>query len=228
MPLAPPSEEELLRRAHAVAGLTLAELAKQLAATVPAQPRRAKGWAGALLESALGASAGPRPLPDFPHLGIELKTLPVNTAGQPLESTYVCTASLAPVSGQRWEDSVVRRKLQRVLWMPIVGNRDTPPTERRIGTPLLWRPDADEERWLHADWEELMELIALGRLDQIDGRHGRYLQLRPKAAHARELTAAIDADGVHSLALPRGFYLRARFTRLILERHYYLTVNSDW
>jgi DNA mismatch repair protein MutH len=227
MPLEPRSAVELLRWAHAVAGLTLAELAKQLAATVPAQPRRAKGWAGALLESALGASAGPRPQPDFPHLGIELKTLPVSAAGQPLESTYVCTAPLARASGQRWEDSVVRRKLQRVLWMPIVGDRDTPPAARRVGTPLLWQPDAEEERWLRVDWEELMELIALGRLDQIDGRRGRYLQLRPKAAHARALTAAIDADGAHRLALPRGFYLRARFTRLILERHYHLAMTSE-
>ena len=47
-----------------------------------------------LLETALGATAGSKAEQDFSHLGIELKTLPINAEGFPLETTFV---SLAPL-----------------------------------------------------------------------------------------------------------------------------------
>ena len=43
---------------------------------------------------ALGASAGNKSLPDFESLDIELKTLPVSTEGQVLETTFVCSIDL--------------------------------------------------------------------------------------------------------------------------------------
>ena len=38
---------------------------------------------------------------------------------------------------------------------------------------------------MREDWEEQVELIATGRLDELDARMGTYLQIRPKAANAR-------------------------------------------
>lgn len=37
--------------------------------------------------------------------------------------------------------------------------------ERRIGTPILWEPDPHELQLLQQDWEEIMELIALGKVE---------------------------------------------------------------
>ena len=76
-----------------------------------------------LLELYLGAMAGSKPEQDFPELGIELKTIPVDAAGKPLETTFVCVAPLTGNSGVTRASSHVRHKLARVLWIPVEGER---------------------------------------------------------------------------------------------------------
>ncbi|NNF97443.1 MAG: hypothetical protein HKM94_11000, partial [Halobacteria archaeon] len=120
LPATPPrSEAELLANAEHIAGLTLAELAECMKLSVPASLQNAKGWVGQLIEQCLGATAASLPEPDFQHIGVELKSLPINRHGQPQESTYVCTVPLLDHTGLQWETSWVRRKLQRVLWVPV-------------------------------------------------------------------------------------------------------------
>lgn len=216
-PVSPPrSEHQLMDRARALAGHPLATIAKRHAMPVPATLHRAKGWTGTLIERALGATAGSRAEPDFPHLGIELKTLPVDDRGRPRQSTYVCVAPLSTAELGDWSDSWARRKLARVLWVPIVG--DGHPGDRRVGTAFVWSPDEADEAVLKADWEEFAALVALGDLARIDGRLGKALQVRPKAADASARTWALD-DGAHWVRdLPRGFYLRPSFTGELLAR----------
>ena len=214
----PTSENELLARAQACAGLTVGHLAEAQGRPVPRDLRRHKGWLGELLESVLGASAASRPEPDFVVLGIELKTIPVSVDGRPLESTHVCTVAIHDLVGQRWQTSTVRTKLTRVLWIPIEAPSGVALPARRVGAPVLWSPDAAQERVLRADWEEHMELLATGRFDAVDARLGVYLQIRPKAANGRALVSASDSDGVPATTLPRGFYLRPDFTATILNR----------
>lgn len=219
-PTPPQSEQVLLARAHAIAGFTLAQLAAKAGIKVPRDLRRDKGWVGQLIEWQLGASAGSRPEQDFPELGIELKTIPVDPKGKPLETTFVCVAPLVGISGQRWEDSNVRNKLSRVLWIPVEGSRDIPIGERRVGMPLLWIPSAEENALLRQDWEELMDMIVLGEVEQISARHGQVMQLRPKAANSKALTRAIGRAGQPIMTLPRGFYLKIPFTHALLMRHF--------
>ncbi|WP_445402263.1 DNA mismatch repair endonuclease MutH [Zobellella sp. An-6] len=218
----PPNIEVLLARAERLSGLSLGELAGQLALPVPAHLRRDKGWVGHLLELALGASAGSKPEQDFPELGVELKSIPVDAGGRPLETTFVCVAPLTDVAGLDWQHSNVRNKLARVLWIPVLGERNIPPGDRIIGQPLLWTPEQEEERLLRQDWEELMELISLGRVQEISARHGQVLQLRPKAANGRALTEAVGPQGQPIMTRPRGFYLKTAFTGALLARHFML------
>jgi DNA mismatch repair protein MutH len=221
-PRPPTSEAELLRRAERLAGRTLAEIAGSVGRPVPTDPRRAKGWAGRLLETWLGATAGSLAEPDFQALGVELKTLPVDREGRPLESTYVCTVPLSDACRETWARSWVRRKLARVLWVPVEGSRDLALRDRRVGTPLLWSLESDLETVLRADWEDLMERICLGRIGEVSARLGTYLQVRPKAASSRVLQRAVGEDGGAVSVNPRGFYLRPSFTREVLRRHYAL------
>lgn len=213
---APSTEPELVARAQALAGYTVGELAATLGVAPPGLPRHTKGWMGILLEQALGADAGSRPEPDFTQLGIELKTIPVTPAGVPQESTFVCMAPARVVPSDRWEGSLVHRKLRRVLWLPIETLPAQPVALRRIGWPLMWSPSAADDATLQTDWEELIELIATGQREAITARLGTVLQIRPKAADRRALTRAADATGIPDVTLPRGFYLRASFTRRVL------------
>ncbi|WP_133407696.1 DNA mismatch repair endonuclease MutH [Parashewanella tropica] len=214
----PKSLDELLLRADAMAGLNLEELAKLNQLPVPKDLKRDKGWIGQLIEIELGADAGSKAQQDFLHLGVELKTIPINRYGKPLETTFVTTTPLMNVNNLNFFDSLVFHKLQQVLWVPIEGERDIPVAERRIGTPFLWRPDPVELKLLQQDWEEIMELIALGQVESITARHGEVLQLRPKAANSRALTESITEDGSIKLTNPRGFYLKTQFTSQILAK----------
>lgn len=222
MSFSPSNQNELIYRCQQLAGLTLGQLAADLTIDVPKDLKREKGWVGQLLEIALGATAGSHAIHDFPELAIELKTLPVDRLGKPLESTYVCVAPMAGALGEQWQDSWVCRKLSKVLWLPIIAERQIPIADRMIGQGFIWQPDPLQDQALKQDWEELMELIALGKLAEIRGAHGKYLQLRPKAADSRALTAAIGLDGSPILSLPRGFYLKTCFTRQILEQQFAL------
>lgn len=219
-PLPPENEQQLLARAQALAGFNLGELAARAQVSIPKDLKRDKGWVGMLLELYLGAMAGSKPEQDFPELGIELKTIPVDATGNPLETTFVCVAPLTGNSGVTWESSHVRHKLARVLWIPVEGERQIPLAQRRVGSPLLWQPNQEETEMLRRDWEELMDLIVLGQVERITARHGEVLQLRPKAANNKALTEATGEQGQPILTLPRGFYLKKNFTRALLARHF--------
>ncbi|MBN9930038.1 DNA mismatch repair endonuclease MutH [Pantoea agglomerans] len=218
----PEDEASLLARAQELAGLTLETLAAHAGMPMPADLKRDKGWVGMLLEWHLGASAGSKAEQDFAHLGIELKTIPIDAQGKPLETTFVCVAPLTGNSGVTWLTSHVRHKLARVLWIPVEGGREIPLRERRVGAPLLWSPDVEEDEMLRQDWEELMDMIVLGRVEQITARHGAWLQIRPKAANSKALTEGIGDQGQPIMTLPRGFYLKKSFTGPLLARHFLL------
>lgn len=217
----PQSEQELLTRCHRIAGKTLAELAQTYHQKIPSSLTQAKGFMGQLIERALGANGLNLPEPDFPNLGIELKTLPLNTNGQPRESTYVCTAPLGlSAEIEPWENSRVRKKLARVLWVPIEADPNIPLINRRIGTALLWSPSPTIESILRQDWEELTLMLHLGQIANLSAKIGTYLQIRPKAAHSRILSPAINEQCEAVRINPKGFYLRSSLTQKILKENY--------
>ncbi len=211
------TEDELLAKANWLAGFCLGDIAEMLQMPVPPDLKRDKGWVGQLIETALGAKAGSKPEQDFAHLGIELKTIPVSHKGEPLETTFVSLAPLMQNNGITWQSSHVRHKLQKVLWIPVEGSRNIPLAFRHIGQPILWIPSEKQEQQLQQDWEELMELIVLGRLNEINATIGEVLQLRPKGRNNKALTGAIDINGNLIQSLPLGFYLRKNFTKKILQ-----------
>jgi DNA mismatch repair protein MutH len=212
---APTSLDDLTHRIRAVEGLTLGDLAHHLGITLPEQLTTHKGLAGQLLEKVLGADAGNESRPDFSQLGIELKTIPVNAQRRPRESTYVCTVPLqAPYPS--FEQSVVHAKLSHVLWVPLMT--DAPRvSDWRILKAVFWQPNDTQFAQLRHDFNELIDMIALGQLDQITSRWGDALHIRPKAANAKQLTHYVGQTGAPEQTLPRGFYLRTGFTTPLIS-----------
>jgi DNA mismatch repair protein MutH len=215
----PQNETELLERAYQLSGLTLGELAAKEGIKVPNDLKREKGWVGLLLEKALGATAGSKPEPDFPHLGIELKSLPINNEGKPLETTFVCVTPLTGLVGATWENSHIKNKLARVLWVPVLSERSIPVAERLIGTPFIWSPSEEENKLMAMDWQELTDMIVLGEVENITGKHGQVLQIRPKAANSKARTKAVNKNGQPFMTLPRGFYLKISFTHHLIKNN---------
>lgn len=214
----PQSQAELLSRAQALAGLTVGQLAARMHASLEGGPLRTKGRIGELIERALGATAGNLDQPDFPQLGIELKTIPMDELGRVRESTFVSTIDLHAMASAAWESSRVRRKLARVLWVPIQAAGELALSQRQIGRALLWQLDAENEALLRADWQMLAGRIAVGGIEEISAHLGEALQIRPKAANAAVKVEIHGPDGEFLQTGPRGFYLRARFTESLLWR----------
>jgi DNA mismatch repair protein MutH len=206
----------LLARARGLVGTRVGDLATSLGLSSAGAAVRTKGTPGAILEAALGATGGSSKVHDFPELGVELKTIPVDLRGVPVESTYVCTLSLADAETQEWDSSWVRAKLARVLFVPLVAGDGEPWPDRRIGAPLLWSPTAEQDAVLRADFDDVVGLVGVGRIEELTAHRGRWLQVRPKAAHGRVRTVAFGAEGEAIATIPRGFYLRTRFTGAIL------------
>jgi DNA mismatch repair protein MutH len=214
----PETESELLERAWMVAGLTLGELGAEVGLAVPDEGVRGKGVAGQIMERVLGATAASRAEPDFVRLGIELKTIPLGATGKPKESTFVASISLSAMADTDWEQSVVFKKLAKVLFVPVEAASETPLRDRRVGRAYLWVPTSEESERLRRDWERLAEMIARGDVAQITGHLGDVLQVRPKAARGSARRRAPDEEGAVQWAQPRGFYLRPTFTGGVLAR----------
>ncbi len=170
----------------------------------------------------MGATAASKAIPDFEKLEIELKSVPVDLKGRPMESTFVTCTPLAEVEKLSWRESTVHHKLSRVLFIPVEADHSLPLKVRRVGNPLFWSPTEEQEAQLKADWELFAELIASGFVESITAHRGDVLQIRPKAAHSQKRTLGTAADGDLQATLPRGFYLRSRFTRALFEATYHL------
>ena len=223
----PENLQELQQRCQQITDLTIGHLAEKLDFSAPQDLLHAKGWMGQLIEAFLGANSGNKAQPDFPHLGIELKTIPVNSNYKPLESTYVCTVQTNEQT-LAWHESWVYRKLKCVLWVPILAtanNQKLAITQRIIKEPIFWSMDNATEEVLRIDWEELMELLQLGHGKNLTAKFGTFLHIRPKAANSKILQDYINADGSKTKIIPRGFYLRTQFTADILENRF-LTQNT--
>lgn len=212
----PKTEAELLARCAEIEGLTFGQLATHTCLLIPKNSLQRKGWTGLAIELALGTSAGTKCAPDFQELGVELKTIPLNNLGKPAESTFITSIPLLTVHQQVWETSQCFAKLKRVLWIPLEGDKAIPFEHRRIGACVLWSPNQEDERILARDWHDLTSMIGHGKLAEMDASLGDYLQVRPKAANAKSLCYGLDEDGNRTQTLPRGFYLRSRYTAKIV------------
>jgi DNA mismatch repair protein MutH len=210
----PRDEAELMLRAHALAGRSIESLSRDLRIELQGDPTRSKGKVGELVERALGATGGAHRALDFPALRVELKTIPLGSRATPSESTFVCAVSLIDADRAEWATSWVRAKLARVLWVPVHTALDG---ARHVGQPLLWSPSVEQARGLAHDFDEIVGRIGAGDIEGLTARVGRWLQLRPKAAHGRTRTGAPGIDGEVVATVPRGFYLRARFTGALLR-----------
>lgn len=200
-PLPPVSREELIARCIDIAGRTVGEVAALYRVSVPHDLKLARGFIGRLLEQALGADNKARAAPDFPALQVELKSIPIDTNGRPHQATKICQVpTMRRGHAERWEQSLLRRKLACILWIPVQSQQGEPVADHRIGNPLLRRLPPREETVLRADWEEFMDYLGTGLADHLSAELGQYLQVR-----------AATTNGT------RNFYLRTRYTERILK-----------
>ena len=211
--------ETLLAHARALVGVTLADLADGLGLPVPVGRVRTKGWPGQIIERELGAGEACGRGQDFAALRIELKTVPVDAAHVPRESTAVCQIDPVTIAGESWDTSYVRHKLARVLFVGLeVLDGAASVGDRRVSVVRLWSPSFADEQVLRADFEHFVRgYFRRGRGDEISGHEGVALQVRPKGRNAEDRRTAFGPDGRPVRVGKCGFYLRPAFVGRILH-----------
>lgn len=213
----PKTFEELIRRLNSLVGKTICQLAQSANVSVPISPVHGKGFVGELLEILLGASAKNQSIPDFPKLGLELKSIPVDSSFKVLESTFLCHAPLSNIRNLTFENSTVYSKIKRVLFVIVNGQRDLDFENRRVLGYFFYTPGANDMQQLKTDFNELYELVKTGCVESISARLGHIIQMRPKGADGKALTECTGPDGSIIKTRPRGFYIRRKFTQKLVS-----------
>lgn len=212
------NENNLLKHAKSMNGYSINELSVKYNIQLKKNTKN-KGYLGNIIENFFGLQNNNKPIKDFYSLGIELKTIPINDKGIPLESTFICSVPLIRNSGLIWNTSYVRYKINRILWIPIEKNKSTNITEYRVKYPFLWSPNYEEEKKIKTDWNEIMDMVVLGKIKNISSQYGEILFVKTKANSKKNYTQAIGEDGQPILTIPKGFYLRKKFTYLLLNKN---------
>jgi len=208
----------LCKKARSLQHYKLADLACFCKVEKPEHNITAKGWSGQLIEQLLGVKNNSFSGPDFPDLGVELKTIPVSEEYKPFETTYITTVPLLPKEMTSFEDSVLYAKLKCVLWIPLIAETKTQPvSERIVGQAVLWQPNEKQLAIIKQDFFEIMEYIVSGQIEALNAQVGQYLHVRPKALNSSKRTYSLNSDGELVQTSPKGFYLRTSLTREILH-----------
>lgn len=211
------NEKNLISYANTMSGHKIYKIANKLNILLPENTKN-KGYIGNIIEKFFFINSGNRPIRDFYHIGIELKTISIDKNNDPLEATFICTASLIKNNGITWKKSYIYYKLRRILWIPIKVNRFLPLKEYTIGIPFLWSPNVQEEKKIKKDWEDIMDIIVLGKIDKLNSSYGEVLQVKKKANNNKSLTRGVGKYGQPIFTTPRGFYLRKNFTNLLIKK----------
>lgn len=192
---------------------------------MPPETTHAKGWIGQVIEDALGAAAGSRPVPDFEALGIELKTVPIDRRGRPREATYVTTLPLRELESRPYRQSTLHGKLSDVLFVPVEASPELPIAVRKVGTSFRWRPRLEDHQQLEADWTAYAKRVQEGRVESIGPELGRFLQVRPKGANSEDTMLAKGPDGFEIRTMRRGLYLRPDFVYALFSRYFHMPMD---
>lgn len=213
----PQDRHELCTRLNMINGYSIRELATLANLELPDSSSSGKGFSGQLIEIFLGAHASNLPLPDFIDLNIELKTLPVGTDLMPQESTFLCGVDMNREGFVPFEKSPLYHKLKTILFVLLLAPKGSPIGDRRVIGYFFFAPHGKTLNLMKSDYNELMGLINEGRAQEINATMGNIIQMRPKAASAKEVTIVRDQEGNNVYTRPRGYYLRRSFTKELIE-----------
>lgn len=221
----PKTECELINRAFKLSGMRLIDFFNLSTPFVDKfisnNVKKTNGFLGQLMEVYLGASAKNLPIPDFPNLNIELKILPLNKYMFPKHPIKICYTSFYPsVNNIVWDSSLVKLKLNKVLWIPFESDNSIHISKRRICHPFLFNLKK-YEKIIKQDYENIKELLILGKKEYISSDLGEYLNIKPISSN-KKLTNTIDHNGELVKTNFIGFYLNIKFLKRIMYEYLHL------
>ena len=214
----PKSKNELLKKALGLSGKKITFLHDMFRNKFDIECKCSKGYFGKLVELYLGASASNLPIPDFPNLNIELKTLPLNKKMQVNHHIKVCATSIFPNSkNTTWEKSILKLKLSRILWIPFESDKSISFKKRRIGHAFISNLNKYEDLFKQ-DYENITNLMLYGKIEKISASTGKYLILKSTSSN-KNLLKYYDIDGKLIFSKLKAFYLKKQFIDNVIHEY---------
>lgn len=166
-----------------------------------------------MIEEWFGIPANSRSSPDFEHLGIELKILPLERRAHGLavkERTIVGQINFDSLWREEWESATVRHKLAHILFVFVEVERTTLGGFRVVDV-VLWRPSEADWVAFERDWRLVRDRVRAGEAHLITERDAKVLSPCRKGA-GNELDMRTQPFSP-TLAKSRAFSLKPSFTR---------------
>lgn len=213
------SQHELLAHALTLNGSTSRALAVAIGAAEFNSSAIATGktGVGALVEEFFGKPPDNLSQPDFPELGIEMKTLPMKMSGASWtvkEPTSITQIDYFRLLDEAWPDASVREKISHILWVPYEHNT----YDKRLAQfrrAFLWQPPETDWPLFGVDYDRVRAEVDAGRAHLLSESMCRFLAPRRKGAKGS--TRKQPRSDI--LAKTRAWAFKPPYTRPILERH---------
>jgi DNA mismatch repair protein MutH len=154
---------------------------------------------------------------EFEVTGLTLRITRVNNDSYPYEAISFRAFDYFELLEESWEDSSLLSDVEYILLIPIhAPSRSTPQHESTFGSPVFWRPTADDLTLIAQEWE----------LYRLEIRHGKANHLSPASEttaihirpHGRNREDTKPAPG-EPHARKQSFWLNRPYIRAILKEN---------
>ena len=200
---------EFLRR---FVGWTIGDLARH----IQMKDTSAKHLSALAVWGSLGARSRNERIKQLDDAGITRRIVPIRPNGSVLDPTSMKGFLIDELSEERWDDSMLRESIERILFVPLHGAvRNGDQRHRVVGRAFLWSPTAAERAGIEREWQIFHDHAASGRiLAAPAASQTRYIHVRTKGRDSSDID-----PGSRSAVPRRGFYLNGQFVTRIVADH---------
>ncbi|MGH9896014.1 MAG: MutH/Sau3AI family endonuclease, partial [bacterium] len=214
--------ENLLAQALTLEGVRAKEVAVEVDRTAfNATPKPVgRTGVGNLTQLYMGRKEDNRREPDFPELGIELKTLPMKALRRGnqrewtvKEPTSITMIDYREVDQEDWSVAYLRHKIDHILWVPYEHDYGDK-RESRFRRAFLWKPDAADYPVFGIDYD-----VVRGYIQRDDAEHLSETLSQVLAARRKGSKGQMAEQPRGPPAKSRAWAFKAAYTRPILDKH---------
>jgi DNA mismatch repair endonuclease MutH len=190
-------------------GKTIRDLAAMLGTSVG----RDKSASARVIRRLLGQKAHGR-LGEFERFGVELKTVPIDRKGRPVESMSFPSFIHEELQYETWPDSDLLGRLNRILIVPIQRSKGQDQGEGVVQRAFFWSPPESDLVEISLEWDRYRQLISSGLARHLPkASETKYIHVRPKARNARDRDLAPGGFDV----IRKCFWLNSDYVESIIR-----------
>jgi DNA mismatch repair protein MutH len=204
-------EAVTLARLESIEGQTIAAVA----ASLGRQVGRGKSAAADVIRALVGQKAKGR-IGDFDRFGVELKTLPIDRRGRPVERTSFPAFVHEELAFETWEASDLLGRLNRILFVPLYRDKGQEQATAVVRPAFFWSPTETELVGISEEWSRICDLILAHKSRDLPKEsQTRFIHVRTHGRNSRDQEPAPGGFDVTR----KSFWLNLDYVETIIREH---------